>query len=139
VADINNLLLQVAKLVTSSRDDPRRQSLLKMIACVLNKQNEDSNISPFVDQVVFDLWTSESDHDRRKETLELQSWVRSYLNVGIDGRLQRHWCYGQIRGDMSWCNFSLTCYPTRNGDWMPRERSKLSRVRMICSINRIMR
>jgi hypothetical protein len=61
--------------VTSSRDDPRRQCLLKMIACVLNKEQNDTQIMTFVNSVVSDLWTSKEDHDRRKESLELISWV----------------------------------------------------------------
>ena len=61
--------------MTSSRDDPRRQSLLKMIACVINKDQNDAQVTTFVNSFVSELWTSKEDHDRRKESLELISWV----------------------------------------------------------------
>lgn len=61
--------------MTGSRDDPRRQSLLKMIACVLNKDQNNAHVTTFVNSVVSDIWTSKEDHDRRKESLELISWV----------------------------------------------------------------
>lgn len=104
MTDINKLLLQVAQIVTSSRDDPRRECLLKMIACVLNKQVDDAHVSSFVDSVVFDSWTSRADHDRRKESLELQSWVVLPVFRWIDSRLRKRWCYEQVTRDTSWCN-----------------------------------
>lgn len=61
--------------MTSFRDDPRRQSLLKMIACLLNKDQNDAQVTTFVNSVVSELWTSKEDHDRRKESVELISWV----------------------------------------------------------------
>ena len=98
--DINHLLLQAAEIVTSSRDDPRRQSLLKMIACVLNKERSDSQITTFVNSVVHDFWTSKEDHDRRKESLELLSWVIfQFQRIFIDVSLLNHWCYGHMLVD----------------------------------------
>lgn len=79
VPDINHLLLQAADLSTGYRNDPHRASLLKMIACILNKESKDAKISNFVDSIVHDLWTSKPDHDRRKESLELISWVAKSL------------------------------------------------------------
>ena len=79
VPDINHLLLQAAELSIRSRDDPRRQSLLKMMACVLNKESNDANVSLFVDSVLHDIWTSKPDYDRRKEALELISWVIAFI------------------------------------------------------------
>lgn len=73
--DINHLLLQAADIVTSSHTDLRRQSLLKMIACILNKEQNDAQITKFVESVVTDMWTAKQDHDRRKENLELLAWV----------------------------------------------------------------
>jgi hypothetical protein len=75
VPDINHLLLQAADLATRSKDDPRRESLLKLTACILNKESNDTKVPAFVDSVLHDMWTSKVDHDRRKETLELISWV----------------------------------------------------------------
>ena len=72
--DINHLLLQAAE-IAAVRDDPRRQHLLKLIACVLNKQPNDSHIRTFVDSLLNDMWVSKADHDRRKENLELFAWV----------------------------------------------------------------
>jgi len=62
-------------MVCSSRDDPRRLCLLKMIACVVNKERNDNQMTTFVKSVVNDHWTSKHDHDRRKENLELLAWV----------------------------------------------------------------
>jgi RNAPII transcription regulator C-terminal len=84
VPDVNHLLLQAADLSTRSRDDPRRPSLLKMIACVINKEANDAKISSFVDSTVNDLWLSKEDHDRRKESLELISWV---LRISSDAKI----------------------------------------------------
>lgn len=72
--DINHLLLQASDIAVR-RDDPRRQYLLKLIACVLNKESNDRQITAFVDSVVNDMWISKTDHDRRKEDLELLAWV----------------------------------------------------------------
>ena len=82
IADINHLLVQVANIATSSHNDPRYLSLFKLIACVLNKQVNDSQIIKFVDSIVMDQWTSKHDYDRRKESLELMSWVAS-LETGL--------------------------------------------------------
>ena len=89
MTDTNDLLLQVAQIVTSSRDDPRRECLLKMIASILNKQVDDAQVSSFVDSVVSESWTSQADHDRRKESLELQSWVVIPLFHWINSRLRK--------------------------------------------------
>jgi hypothetical protein len=74
VLDINHLLLQASDIAVR-RDDPRRPYLLKLIACVLNKESNDGQITTFVDAVVNDMWISKTDHDRRKEDLELLAWV----------------------------------------------------------------
>ena len=66
--------------MTSSRDDPRRQSLLKMTACILNKDQNDAQVTSFVNSVVSGSWTTKEDHDRRKESLELISWVAPLEN-----------------------------------------------------------
>jgi len=66
-------------MVCSSRDDPRRLSLLKMIACVVNKESNDIQMTTFVKSVVNDHWTLKHDHDRRKENLELLAWVTRLL------------------------------------------------------------
>ena len=75
MGDTSQLLLQAVEIVTGSHDDPRRSSLLKMTSCILNKEQSDAQIRKFVDSVVDNLWTSKQDHDRRKESLELISWV----------------------------------------------------------------
>jgi hypothetical protein len=62
-------------MVCLSLDDPRRLHLLKMIACVVNKERDDVQMTLFVKSVVNDHWTSKHDHDRRKESLELLAWV----------------------------------------------------------------
>ena len=46
-----------------------------MIACLLNKDQNDAQVTTFVNSVVSELWTSKEDHDRRKESVELISWV----------------------------------------------------------------
>lgn len=67
--------MQATSIVMGSREEPRRQSLLKMVASILNKEQNDARITYFVNSIASDLWTSIQDHDRRKETLELISWV----------------------------------------------------------------
>jgi DNA repair/transcription protein MET18/MMS19 len=71
--------LQAAEMVCSSRDDPRRLQLLKMIACVVNKEKNEHQMTTFVKSVVHDQWTSKHDHDRRKESFELLAWLAKAL------------------------------------------------------------
>ena len=73
--DRNQFLFQAAEIVTNSHDDPRRLALLKMIACVLNKEQKECQITTFVNSVVSGLWTLKENSARRKESLELISWV----------------------------------------------------------------
>lgn len=77
VPDINHFLLQAAEIAVI-REDPRGQHLLKLIACVLNKQSNDNHITTLVDLVVNDMWLSKVEHDRRKENIELLAWVTPF-------------------------------------------------------------
>jgi DNA repair/transcription protein MET18/MMS19 len=78
--DINHLLLQAADIIVSSKDDPRRGPLLKMIACVLNKQQNETQLIGFVDSVVHDYWIQKHKYDQKRESLEMISWV-SFLGM----------------------------------------------------------
>jgi hypothetical protein len=124
-------------IVTSSRDDPRRQSLLKMIACILNKDQNDAQITTFVNSVVSDMWTSKEDHDRRKESLELVSWVTP-AEILLNVSWRKHWFYELMHMGTNLFTFSLTCCRMRNGVSMRLEHFKLLPVMMIYSIRRIM-
>jgi hypothetical protein len=99
VTDISHLLRRAVDVVTGSREDPRRQSLLKMIASILNKEQNDARITDFVNSVVTDMWTSIQDYDRRKETLELISWVISSVLNFSNSSLRKHLYYEQMPKD----------------------------------------
>jgi DNA repair/transcription protein MET18/MMS19 len=75
VPNINDLLVTATEISTGARNDPRRQSLYKMIACIINKMQSDAEMVKFIDSVVASQWTSKLDNDRSKENLELLPWV----------------------------------------------------------------
>jgi len=69
-----------------------------MIACVLNKEQNNAQVTTFVNSIVFDLWTSKEDHDRRKESLELIAWVITSWNI-VNSSLRKHLFYELMQKD----------------------------------------
>jgi hypothetical protein len=80
VKNVQEILLPAVDIATGARDDQRRSSLLKMIACIINKMHNDAQMVNFVDSVITSQWISKLDYDRRKEDLELLPWVDPFRN-----------------------------------------------------------
>src|ERR1700737_575530 len=61
VPDVTQFLLAATEIATGSLTDPRRQSLLKMMACILNKSQNEAQTQSFISSALTTHWLSKHD------------------------------------------------------------------------------